>query len=124
MQSKITLASALVLASSAYAQTVHKVTTSDAVEYVPNSLDNVAAGDMVEVTFSKKNHHDIVSGSWGAPCEFNSTGGLNSGTYSNGEVFTFTVNSTEPQIFFCSYTVHCQYGMALAINPRLDQSIR
>lgn len=116
MQSRLTLL--LLLGSSAYAQTVHEVVATDGVEFEPNSLSNVAAGDMIKVTFSKVNHHDIVSGSWASPCEFNSAVGLNSGVYSNGEVFEFTVNSTDPQIFFCAVGPHCQLGMSLAVNPR------
>jgi plastocyanin len=119
MLSNTTLASALLLVlGSAYAQTVHEVTATDGVTFDPDTLEDVAKGDTIRVTFSQSNSHNILSGSWDEPCTYNSDIGVNSGVHSAGEVFTFQVNSTDPEIYFCSVRQHCQHGMALVVNPR------
>ena len=76
-----------------------------------------------------------MSSTFDAPCTYNSDGGLASGVYQAGEVFVWTVNSTDPAFYFCSVGYdyhplvdisysrsnpsrqHCQSGMILAINP-------
>ncbi|KAI5365473.1 putative cupredoxin [Septoria linicola] len=117
MQYRLTLASAVALASSAYAQTVHEVSVVPGqLAFEPNTLSNVAEGDSVRVTFGTQ-AHNLISGSWDNACEYNSDLGVNSGIHMSGEVFVFQVNSTNPEIYFCSVGSHCQAGMALAINP-------
>jgi hypothetical protein len=54
------------------------------------------------VTFSKTISHNIVSSTFQNPCTYNEAGGVASLTYKAGEVFTFTVKSSDPQWFFCS----------------------
>lgn len=116
MYSTLTVASALLAAGTAYAQTTHEVTATPELTFDPDTLENVAEGDMIRVTFGTV-PHNILSGSWDSACAYNAEGGVNSGVHQSGEVFVFPVNSTDSQIYFCSVGQHCQAGMALAVNP-------
>lgn len=51
MLSTFIAGSTLALAGTAYAQTTHEVAT-DGLAWSPNTLSDVASGDMVRVTFS------------------------------------------------------------------------
>lgn len=63
-----------------------------------------------------------MSSTFDTPCTYDQAGGLASDIYSDGEVFVWTVNSTDPAFFFCSVSDHCQEGMILAINPTDTQT--
>ncbi|RMD42465.1 hypothetical protein DV735_g2684, partial [Chaetothyriales sp. CBS 134920] len=107
---KYTLAASYLLAL--VAAETHQVTVGPGLSYSPDSL-TAAEGDVVEFTFGEG--HDVVSGSFDAPCQYD--GSIYSGDPSDGEVFSVTINSTDPIWIYCSIPRHCQAGMALVINP-------
>lgn len=100
---------ALALASSVAAQTTHSVMVGPGLIFDPNTLEGAEEGDMVEVTFNEV-MHNIASGSFDSPCQYNSDVNLFSGPFDMGQVFRFMVNSTDPQVFYCSVGMHCQNG--------------
>lgn len=109
------LAASTLLFASTVLSAHHEVQVGPGLTFNPNSISDVAEGDIVSVTFGEG--HDIVQSTFAAPCEA-MDGGIYSGpTPGDGDVFSFEVNSTDPMWFFCSVGRHCQGGMALAINP-------
>ncbi|GIZ47344.1 hypothetical protein CKM354_001043800 [Cercospora kikuchii] len=125
MLSKITLASALALAGSAAAQTVHEVRVVEgSLAFEPTSISDVAEGDSIRVSFDPNIPHNAISGSWDSPCQYNSEANVDSGVHTASDgVFVFQVNSTDPAVYYCSVGSHCQAGMAFAINPSGDNTI-
>lgn len=92
---------------------------SEGASYTPN-LTIAAAGDTVTFHFFP-GHHDVAQGTFSKPCT-----PLEGGFYSGfivptsgeaDEVFTITINDTNPIWYYCSSYMHCQYGMGAAINP-------
>jgi len=90
--------------------------------YTPN-ITTAAVGDAITFHFypGGPGGHNVVQGSFDSPCTF-----LNGGFYSGfiitltGEsdnVFTITINDTNPIWIYCSEWMHCQLGMAMVINP-------
>lgn len=102
----------LSLAALAVAQQTYQVQVGPGFIYSPDSL-TAAEGDIVQFTFGSG--HDVVSGSFDSPCS--PDGMVNSGRPSDGEVFSVTINSTDPMWIYCSVSGHCQGGMAMVINP-------
>lgn len=102
----------IALASSVAAQTTHMVKTGPGLIFNPNTLEGVKEGDMVEVAFSDISH-DVASGSFDSPCKYNSDGGVFSGVQEAPKVFRWMINSTDPQVYYCSVGMHCQAGMGL-----------
>jgi plastocyanin len=88
----------------------------------PNQVD-AAIGDEVRFEFRKFNH-TVIQSSLDKPCL--SLGGFDTGftrfngNDSRGNVISFTVQTMDPQWFFCRQRKprgHCQAGMVFAINP-------
>jgi plastocyanin len=104
--------SALPLAALTVAQQTIQVQIGPGLSYTPDTV-TAAEGDIVQFTFGSG--HDVVSGSFDSPCE--ADGMVSSGLGSDGQVFSVTVNSTDPIWMFCSVRGHCQGGMAMVINP-------
>jgi len=81
----------------------------------------VAAGKKVVFQFYPGDH-SVNQASFDAPCQPSNGSGFasgfvnsNSGPASN--VFTVTVNNTDPIWFYCAQVGHCQGGMVGVINP-------
>ncbi|RMZ79888.1 hypothetical protein DV738_g2941, partial [Chaetothyriales sp. CBS 135597] len=113
---KYTLAASYLLAL--VAAETHQVTVGPGLSYTPDSL-TAAEGDVVEFTFGQG--HDVVSGKFDQPCQYDGT--ISSGQLGDGEVFSVTINSTDPIWIYCSVPRHCQGGMALVINPPSGRTI-
>lgn len=96
--------------ASAHAAT-YNVTVGPGLSYSPSSV-TASEGDVVAFTFGSG--HDVVSGSFDSPCQPN--GNIYSGEPNDGDVFSVTINSTDPIWVYCSVPHHCQSGMAMVIN--------
>lgn len=81
--------------------------------YIPSTV-NAAVGDTVTFHFAN-NAHDVVEGSYAAPCT-PATGAFYSGLDVADKKFVVTVENTDPQYFYCSVPGHCQAGMVGGIN--------
>jgi hypothetical protein len=113
-------ASTILFASTALAA-VHQVQVGPGLIFNPDSISDVAEGDTIDVTFGAG--HDIVQSTFDSPCEAMEGAIFSGPSPSDGDVFSFEVNSTDPMWFFCSVGNHCQSGMALAINPTSERTI-
>ncbi|KAE8148507.1 hypothetical protein BDV25DRAFT_141741 [Aspergillus avenaceus] len=105
-------------------QAVHRVSVGhqNASVFSPNQL-NANIGDQIIFEFHSLNH-TLTQSSFGDPCS--PLGGLDSGfTQYNPEdkddlTLTITVNTLEPQWFFCKQihpSSHCHAGIMFALNP-------
>ncbi|KAH8820607.1 Cupredoxin [Xylogone sp. PMI_703] len=88
--------------------------------FSPNSV-TAAVGSIVEIQFDAPGH-TFTSSSFSSPCVGNDSsifsgviGAGGSGTATN--VFTITINDTNPIWFYCAVPGHCQAGMVGVINP-------
>lgn len=87
--------------------------------FKPDSV-TAAKGDKLEFHFYPQSH-SVAQSTFAKPCE-PLDGGIYSGFVpaSEGEakeVFTATVNSTDPIWLYCSRAQHCQDGMVMVVNP-------
>ncbi|OAT07639.1 serine-threonine rich protein [Blastomyces gilchristii SLH14081] len=114
-------------------QTVHRVKVGGdgGNTFEPNRL-NANLGDQMIFKFLHRNH-TLTQSSLRHPCtsqhqldtgftQFNPTG-------RTGTMVSFTVNSLDPQWFFCRQTdpeSHCHAGMVFALNPgdQMDEFLR
>lgn len=84
--------------------------------FVPQSITAVE-GDTVVFDISR--NHNVVSGSFGSPCQAE-TDGIYSGPYSETDEgrrkFVVSINNTDPIYLYCSVQQHCQSGMVGGIN--------
>ena len=108
MKTTLTFGSALV--ATALAAT-YDITIGPGLNYSPDSI-TAAEGDIVSFTFGSG--HNVVSGSFDSPCQPDGT--IYSGDGSDGDVFSVTINGTDPIWLYCSIPGHCQGGMAMVIN--------
>lgn len=108
MQYAISLSALVAIAFSA----THEITVGPGLNYQPDSL-TASSGDIVAFKFSSV-EHDVVSGSFDSPCQ--PDGNIYSGDGSDGDVFSVTINGTDPIWIYCSVPGHCQGGMAMLIN--------
>ncbi|KAL1970119.1 hypothetical protein VTN77DRAFT_6524 [Rasamsonia byssochlamydoides] len=110
-------------ASSSSSTNVHDVNVGqNGLVFSPDTL-TAAVGDKVNFHFYPVNH-SVVQSSFDTPCKPITGGGIFSGFVpSSGGVadnmFTITINDTNPIWLYCSQTElsHCQAGMAMVINP-------
>ena len=79
--------------------------------YSPDTI-TAAEGDVVSFKFGSG--HNVVSGSFDSPCQPDGT--IYSGEGSDGDVFSVTINGTDPIWLYCSVPYHCESGMAMVIN--------
>ena len=107
--------SALAFATTVLA-TTHEISVGPGLDYSPSSISDVAVGDILAFKFGSG--HDVVAGSFDAPCQPLSNGVYSGLSPEEGSTFSFLVNSTDPQVFYCSVPRHCSGGMAMVINPR------
>lgn len=94
--------------------------------FSPNEL-KAAVGDVLEFHFYPSNH-SVVQGDFDNGCQPVTTGGFFSGFFptssgENSNVFSVTVNDTNPIAFYCSQGKHCQNGMVGVINPTTSSSL-
>lgn len=88
------------------------------------SLDTITAavGSSIEFVFFPA-IHSVTQSTFESPCAPLANGtGFWSGAFTtasgqNANVFTLTVNDTNPIWFFCATPGHCETGMAGVINP-------
>jgi len=106
---------------------VHTVAAGNGnLAYSPNTI-MAAVGETIEFHFFAP-LHSVAQGDFSSPCTPSANGtGFFSGdiTTTSGEnanIFTLTVNDTNPIWFYCVIPTHCQAGMAGVINPPTDGS--
>nr|VWP00660.1 Non-specific serine/threonine protein kinase (EC [Ganoderma boninense] len=128
-------AAALLSVGAAVAQTTHVVSVGGGgnLSYTPNSLSNVANGDIIQFQFLEKNH-TVTQSTFGAPCSnitdaSGAVTGVDSGfQFVNTSATQFPVwqitinNASAPLWFYCRQANalanrHCQAGMVFAVNP-------
>jgi len=87
------------------------------------SPDSVVATPGQQVVFMfAGGFHSATQGAFDTPCQpLSGTTGINSGfvdarTAPATDVFTVTINSTDPMYIYCAQSVHCQSGMVMTIN--------
>lgn len=93
---------------------------SNGLSFSPNNV-TAAVGDKIQFEFFAP-EHSVAQSSFSSPCTPLNGTGFFSGlvTTSSGQntnVFTVTINDTNPIWFYCSVPTHCQSGMAGVINP-------
>ena len=92
-----------------------------ALAFSPNSF-TAAVGSQVEFVFFPPTH-SVAQSSFASPCTpLNNGTGFFSGemttaTGENANVFTVTINDTNPIWFYCTFPGHCESGMGGVINP-------
>ena len=126
------------------------VGANNALAFSPNSI-TAAVGSSIEFVFSPP-EHSVVEGVFDSPCTPSNNSGFYSGLMTtssgtNANVFTITINDTNPivsnsidtirkgnlgadlatatelltvsimQWFFCGFPAHCGLGMVGVINP-------
>jgi plastocyanin len=103
---------------------VQTVTVGDdnALAFSPNSI-TAAVGSSIEFEFYAP-IHSVTQSSFDSPCTPLANGtGFWSGAFTttgdgtNANVFTLTINDTNPIWFYCATPSHCESGMAGVINP-------
>jgi plastocyanin len=107
--------------SSGSVQTV-TVGNNGELSFAPDSI-TAAVGTSVEFVFYPS-VHSVTQSSFDSPCAVLADGtGFWSGAFTtmgdgtNTNVFTLTVNDTNPIWFYCATLGHCEAGMAGVINP-------
>ncbi|EMD41753.1 hypothetical protein CERSUDRAFT_110329 [Gelatoporia subvermispora B] len=132
--SALSLSMGLVLATTAFAQTIHDVTVGGSDGSLTYSPDAIFAnpGDQVVFHFQQKNHTATQS-SLADPCA-QKEGGFDSGfnpvpanQTDNFPTYTIMVNDTNPIWVFCRQgegtpASHCGQGMVFAVNCGADGS--
>jgi plastocyanin len=94
--------------------------------YSPNNI-TAAVGETIEFHFFPP-LHSVAQGDFSGPCTPTANGtGFFSGDIStssgeNPNVFTVTINDTNPIWFYCVIPTHCQAGMVGVINAPTDGS--
>lgn len=98
------------LVATTFAATV-EVTVGPGLNFSPDTV-TAQQGDVVNFKFGSG--HNVVSGSFDSPCQ--PDGKIYSGSPNDGDVFSVTVNGTDPTWIYCSVPGHCESGMAMVIN--------
>ncbi|OBT40801.1 hypothetical protein VE00_08924 [Pseudogymnoascus sp. WSF 3629] len=114
--------------SSSSAPGVQTVTVGDnnAIAFSPDTI-TAAVGSSIEFVFFPP-IHSVNQSTFESPCAPLANGtGFWSGAFTtasgqNANVFTLTVNDTNPIWFFCATPSHCETGMAGVINPSSNGS--
>ncbi|KAE9378881.1 Cupredoxin [Stipitochalara longipes BDJ] len=104
---------------------VHTVAVGNgALAYSPDTI-TAAVGDTIEFHFYAP-LHSVAQSNFSAPCAPSAngffSGDISTSSGQNVDVFTVTVNDTNPIWFYCVIPTHCQLGMAGVINPPADNS--
>jgi len=100
---------------------VHTVTAGNGgFQFSPNSIV-AAMGDTVEFHFYPP-LHSVAQSTFDAPCVPSGptaffSGPMTTASGQNANVFTLTINDTNPIWFYCGVPTHCESGMAGVINP-------
>lgn len=105
------LLSITTLLAGAHAANYH-VNVGPGLSFSPSTI-TANEGDVVQFRFGSG--HDVVSGNFDSPCQPN--GNIYSGEPNDGDIFSVTLNSSDPIWIYCSVPQHCQRGMAMVINP-------
>jgi plastocyanin len=98
----------------------HDILAGEAgLSFTPNTT-TAAVGDTLTFHFYP-GRHNVVQGSFDAPCNFTSdafySGFIAPLVGESDQVFTVTVNDTNPIWYYCSEWMHCQLGMVGVVNP-------
>jgi plastocyanin len=102
-------------ATASAASSVHTVAVGkDGLAFTPDTL-TAAKGDIIEFTFGQG--HSVELSTFSNPCNPVDTGAIYSGFPTASDMFTVTVNDTNPMWLYCSKTFHCQSGMVMVVNP-------
>jgi plastocyanin len=110
--------------TSSSTSSVQTVTVGDnnALAFSPNSI-TADIGTTVEFVFFPP-LHSVTQSTFESPCAplANGTGFWSgamttSGGGPNANVFTLTINDTNPIWFYCATPTHCGFGMTGVINP-------
>jgi plastocyanin len=104
---------------------VHSVSVGNgALAYSPDTI-TAAVGDTIEFHFFAP-LHSVAQGNFSTPCTPTPngffSGDISTSSGENVDVFTVTVNDTNPIWFYCVIPTHCQLGMSGVINPPADNS--
>jgi plastocyanin len=87
--------------------------------FTPNAT-TAAVGDTLTFHFYP-GKHNVVRGSFDIPCNYTDdtfySGFIVPLVGESDQVFTVTVNDTEPIWYYCSEWMHCQLGMVGVVNP-------
>jgi len=105
----ISAASLLSLASAAN----FNVQVGPGLTYTPNTVTGAAKGDTITFTFQSV--HDVVQMSLDNPCQ-PLANGISVSQQTEGGTFVATLESADPQYFYCSVAGHCAAGMVMAVN--------
>ncbi|KAH8900139.1 hypothetical protein GQ53DRAFT_801633 [Thozetella sp. PMI_491] len=130
MLSKLLLVAGLAMQAMA---STHRINVGkDGLTFAPNSF-NASVGDTLEFHFYAKNH-SVVRGDFDNACNPapDTTGGFFSGWFptngsaQNANVFTVTINDTQPIVYYCSQNTgsHCKNGMVGVVNPTISSSLQ
>ncbi|TVY84923.1 putative GPI-anchored cupredoxin [Lachnellula suecica] len=99
----------------------------DGLSFSPNTT-TAAVGEAIQFEFYPP-AHSVAQSAFASPCTplgngtgFFSGGIMTTGDAENINVFTITVNDTNPIWFYCAVPGHCEAGMAGVINPPSDAS--
>ncbi|KAF3352623.1 hypothetical protein VdG1_08789 [Verticillium dahliae VDG1] len=84
-----------------------------------------AVGDVVEFHFYPQ-AHSVAQSSFDSPCQPLNTTGFFSGPVRvqsgvSDQVFSVTVENTNPQWYYCATGQHCQNGMVGVINAPVER---
>ncbi|RDL30787.1 Uncharacterized protein BP5553_10132 [Venustampulla echinocandica] len=114
--------SATTTTSSAHGVQTVTVGKDNALAFSPDSI-TAAVGSSIEFVFYPP-VHSVTQSSFDSPCAplANGTGFWSgaittTGDKTNTNVFTLTINDTNPIWFYCATPSHCETGMAGVINP-------
>ncbi|KAK3312199.1 hypothetical protein B0H66DRAFT_395551 [Apodospora peruviana] len=115
------------LTSMASAKTIRIDVGQTGLSFTPDSV-TAAKGDVLEYHFHAPLPHSVTMGDFSTPCNPAKTGGFYSGVVQtasgeNTNVFSVTVNSTDPIFFYCTVPGHCPAGMSGVVNPSSAQTL-
>ncbi|KAJ9138435.1 hypothetical protein NKR23_g8469 [Pleurostoma richardsiae] len=120
---------AVSLALQASAKTIRINVGESGLAFSPSSV-TAAKGDVLEYHFFPINH-SVVAGDFSNPCAPSSSGGFFSGfmptkSGENANVFSVTVNDTNPIVFYCAQNTlsHCKSGMSGIVNANSSDQLQ
>ncbi|MCJ1465733.1 hypothetical protein MMC07_004352 [Pseudocyphellaria aurata] len=126
MHPAILLSLALVPFSLAAKKSVKVGNTKGDLVFDPDTI-TAEKGDTIEFSFYPQNH-SVAQSTFDKPCQ-----ALEDGIFSGfipsesgaaKQIFTVTVNSTDPIWLYCSKEGHCQRGMAMVVNQPKDNTLK
>ncbi|KFZ14692.1 hypothetical protein V501_03116 [Pseudogymnoascus sp. VKM F-4519 (FW-2642)] len=120
------IASATTSSSSAPGVQTVSVGDNNAIAFSPDTI-TAAVGSSIEFIFFPP-IHSVTQSTFESPCAplANRTGfwsgAFTTASGQNANIFTLTINDTNPIWFFCATPSHCETGIARVINPSSNGS--